>query len=145
MKPTLFICLIYLLSFSNYGKCQENIHVSIWQDEYTIIRHLPAKLNNLIGQYDYLQYWNATYHTYISYVPIGLTYDQAANKTVFIEQIETGYSFKDHFQNDWKNFSDKKMDSLFHLKKTNETTKLTYNQIGQLIRSDRSYKSKKKI
>ena len=144
MTRKIFIICIVAFSYCKIGKAQEIIHVSDWQDDFTILKHLPRNLNHLIGQYDYLQRWDTLLNVYKSYIPDGLIYTNAANQTVEIERIETGYLFTDHFQDGWESFTVDKMNRIFSSHNTVENCKLTYNNKGQLILSSSTLKHKRK-
>jgi hypothetical protein len=140
MRLYLIFHLLFTLTFSNEVKCQALMHVANWQDEFTIIAHLPSNINNLVGQIDYLKQWDSINHCYQSYIPNGLAYPKAANQVVHINHRLTKYKLSDYFQQGWATFSAEKMDSILAVNKTIESCELNYDSLGRLVLSNRKKK-----
>lgn len=138
--------LISLILFTNFCVGQEIIHYSQIRDEHTIQEHFTRYIANLVGSIEYQQEWDDSSQVWKSYIPKGLTYEMAANKTLNVECAELNYSqyyklYKPEL------ISVKLLDSIFNLGRNIEVATLNYDSLGRLRKMSRiskKYRTKEK-
>lgn len=132
MKLLKYILLSHLLLTIFSSQAQEEIHYSYWHDEYTIQTHITPYIANLVAPHQGMKTWDAKQEKYVSYVPDGLTYLPAAGKTLTFKLAIPTHHLTAYFAQNWANFSEAHIDSIFQLGKQVEAGSLQYDQQGRL-------------
>lgn len=138
--------LISLTLFTNFCVGQDIIPYYQIRDEHTIQEHFTRYISNLVGGIEFQQEWDDKNNIWKSYIPKGLTYEMAANKTLNVECAELNYSqYYKLYRPEL--ISEKMLDSIFKLGRDIEIATLNYDSLGRLrtmSRVSKEYRTKEK-